>query len=385
MALLPIDTLIRGLSVDEALETLHTTLEKVNIPSRRWRDGGTAKALLGVLAGIGSIGSNLVADGIKGGFLEWATGEWARVLARLQYGVEPIGASYATGKLTVTNIGTQVRTWGPDEMIAKSSVNGRRYRISTAANDTPGFPALEAGESLVVDIVAVEPGSASSASPGDIDSLETPLTDVIVGNGEAVVGTDDETIEALKARCYARPGTQSANGPRDAYVYAIFEAKLPGGTPTSINRVSVQPARGDAIVRIVIATANGAPTPLEMQAARDSIELLARTDTDIVELYPAVEVEFENTITVWRRGGSEAVIRAAIAKRLPSFFATYPIGGIKKISSGNGYLYADAVESMLIGSDAAIFDVDQSNGDLELEFNEVPVMTGTILVREAAK
>lgn len=392
MALLPIDTLIRGVTPEEALEVLVSGLEAVGVPARKWRPGGTMKAFVGVVATAGSIGSNIIAEGIKANFVpspetgKGASGPWLTLLAKLVYGIDRKPSTFAAGQVTIINQGNQVFTWGADEVILYSSETKARYRVSTPALGTLEFPALAAGGTLTVDVVAIEQGSTSSVAPGQVDSFETVISPkLVVGNEEAIVGIDEETDAELATRCLMRLAMRSSNGPRGAYEFACLSALLPGGTPTSINRCVILPELGDGTVRCVVATPSGAPTTLELRAVRDLIEDAARTDTDTVALSAAVEVPYSKTVTVWRRGGSDEAVRANAERALPAFFSTYPIGGIKKSAGQPGYLYADALESAIISSSpGVVFDVDQDGGDIELAFNEVPVVATTLLIRSAA-
>lgn len=392
MALLPIDTLIRSVTQEEALEVLLAGLEAVGIPARKWRPGGTFKAFAGVVATAGSIGANIIAAGLKANFVpspetgEGAAGAWLTILAKLVYGVDRKPSTFAAGQVTIVNTGNQVFTWGADEVILYSSETKARFRVTTPASGTLEFPALAAGGELTVDVTAIEQGSTSSVAPGQIDSFETVISPkLLVGNTEAIVGIEEESDAELATRCLMRLAMRSSNGPRGAYEFACLSALLPGGTPTSVNRCVILPELGDGTVRCVVATPSGAPTAPELQAIRDLIEDAARTDTDTVILTGAVEVPFARTVTVWRRGGSDEAVRANAERALPAFFATYPIGGIKKYAGQPGYVYADAIESTIIASSpGVIFDVDQDGGDIQLDYNEIPVVATTILVRSAA-
>ena len=377
MSLIPFDQLIRGYSRAEAFEVALQTLEDVGIPARSWREGGVFRSIVGAVATVGSIASNVVSDGIRGNLLGNARGPWLTYLARLTYGVERDPSTFASGQLTLTNQGGGIYAWGADELVAYSSATGKRYRATSAGN-LPAF-----GE-VTVDIQAIEAGSDSSAAPGSIDSLETTMARVVVGNAKPLVGRDEESDDSVTAKCDRAPSLRSANGPRSSYELACLSAKLPDGSATSINRVVQVPPDGTTTVRMIVATPSGAPTLDERTAARANIELLARTDTDNVIVEPAVETIYARTITIWRRGGDEESILRNARKALDDLQATYPIGGIRKHAGTPAYLWADALSSAVIASSpGVVFDVDQDAGDIELAYNEVPVLAATLLVRVA--
>lgn len=376
--MLPIDTLIRAVTKDEAFEMALSLLESVKIPARSWRRGGVSRSIVGVLATVAAQASDIVASGIASQFLDYAERDWLTLLAHYIYKVERITATFASGYVTLTNQGGGVFNYGANEVVLKNSATGARYRVSEA------FTLGVLGE-VTVSVAAIEAGSASSSEPGAIDTIETTMQRVVVGNVEAVIGLDAESDDDLRARCWASIGTLSPHGPRDAYEYAVRSATI-DGAPTNINRLVVRPALGDGSVRLVCASASGTPTPEELKAARDSIELLARTDTDTVLLEAASSVTIAKTITVWRRGGDDDTVRAAAFAALETLSATYPIGGISKFAGGQGYLYTDAISSTVIGAGGGVvFDVDYDvPTDTPLADNEVPTIAATILVRTAA-
>lgn len=372
---LPIDTLIRGYTRDEAFEVALQALEDLKIPARSWREGGTFKSIVGVFATVGSIASNIVAGGIRGNFLDWAEGAWLTLFAALTFDVARIPATFAAGQVTLTNQGGGVYSWGADELVVVNTATGARYRVTGPGN-------LAAFATLTVDVMAVEAGAAGSSAPGTIDRLETTLARVVVGNADPLIGADEELDEPLRTRCRAKRGTRSANGPRGAWEFAALSATFADGTATSINRCVRLPSAGTGAVTVVVATPSGAPTPLELAAVRASVERWARTDTDSAFVEPAVEVAYNRTITIWRRDGDEATVRANAEKALRDLQATYPIGGISKGLGLPGHLWADALESAVIASSpGVVFDVDQDGGDIELAYNEIPILSATLLVR----
>lgn len=375
---LPLDTLIRAVTKDEAFEMALDMLESVKIPARSWRRGGVARSIVGVLATVAAQASDIVANGIASQFLEHAQRDWLTLLAHYLYKVERITATFASGYVTLTNQGGGVFDYGANEVVIKASSTGARYRITEA------FHLGVLGE-VTVAVAAIEAGSASSAEPGAIDTLETTMQRVVVGNVEAVIGLDAESDDDLKTRCWASIGTLSPNGPRDAFEFAVRSATI-AGNPTNINRLVVKPALGNGTVRLVCASASGTPTSEELTAARASVELLARTDTDTVLLEGAASVVVSKTITIWRRGSDDDTVRAAAFAALETLSATYPIGGIAKFSGGQGYLYTDAISSAVIGAGGgAVFDVDYDvPTDTPLADNEVPTIAANILVRTAA-
>lgn len=374
--MIPIDLLVREVSADDIFEKSLDVLERVKIPARSWREGGVARSLLGVFCEVGAMGAAIVRSTVAGFFLLFARGVPLTAHAKDVYNVDRIAATFASGKVTLTNAGGGVYPVAANTMIVRSSNTGARYRVTQAFT-------LGANTSLDVDVQAVTAGAASSVAPAELDELETPLARVTVHNAASIVGRDEESDDELVARCLARKGTWSPFGPRDAYEFEALSAKLPDGTPTSITRVSVSRYSSTGQVTIVCATPNGTPTGDELDAVREAIELRARADTATATTSGAVPKATAHTIIIWARGGTEAVLRANAQKALATFYARYPIGGLAKTEGGQGYLYADAIAAAVIASSVEAFDVDFVGGavDTPLAWNEVATNTTTFEVR----
>lgn len=373
--MIPIDALIRSFTPDEAFELAMTTFESLKVPSRSWRTWGVAYSMTAVFAQVGSMASKIIAPALASVFLEDAFDDWLTILAWRTYRVERIAAAPATGQITLTNTGGGTFTRAADTVFVRSTRTGQRYRVSQ------GFTLAPLGQ-VTVDAIAVVAGSGGSAAPGEIDDFETPLARVTVSNAASFVGADAELDDTLKSRCLGRLATLSANGPRDAYVSAVLDARVPSGAQVSISRVATRPPDGRTLVRLVCATPSGAPTLEELAAARTNIEKLARTDTDTVQLSAAVTVPVSRTLTIWSRKGDVDLIKERAYANLALLASTCPIGGDAKSPGGQGYLYADAIKAAAKAADPTIFDVDSdTDSDVILAYNHVPQITASIEVR----
>lgn len=130
--MISIESLIRPISSDQLYETLVDVLERVQIPARSWRKGSVARSILGAVAEVGSQGAALVSSAVAGGFLLLAKGDWLKSRAKDVYDVDFVAATYATGKVTLSNTGGAVYTIGADELIVRSSSTKARYRVTQA-------------------------------------------------------------------------------------------------------------------------------------------------------------------------------------------------------------------------------------------------------------
>jgi phage-related baseplate assembly protein len=235
----------------------------------------------------------------------------------------------------------------------------------------------------MVDVQAIEAGSASSVAPDEIDTLDTPLAKVSVTNPSSILGTDEEPDDSLVKRCLAERGTWSEFGPRDAYEAAALSATMLDGSSAGITRVAVSRFSSTGQVTVVCATPTGMPTSPQLDAVTEAIEARARPDTVTVTTSGAVPHPTAHSIIVWCKGGVAATITLRAQQALAKFISTYPIGGIAKSPGGTGYLWSDAIAATVIGSSPEIYDVDFDGGavDIPLASNEVASNVTTFDVR----
>lgn len=382
-----INELIKTYTPTEVATYLEDLMEANDVPAKSWKKGSVARTMLGVVAQVGSQASVVVSGAVAGMFLLLGKGNFVIAKAKDDYDVDRIAATAATGFVTLTNTGGQVYTVGANECLVRSSVTKKVFRI------TQGFTLGAYATSAPLPVLAVEVGAASTVSAGEITEFETPLARVEVTNEAAIVGRDAETEAELVARCLAKRGTWSPNGPRDAYEYAALSATLVDGTPTNITRVRVSPSSSTGEVYVVCATPSGAPTSDELDAVKANCLRYAKTDTDKLFVLAAAQVATSHAVTIWARGGDAATILARAQAAVATLISTYPIGGIAKVEGEQGYLYLDAIAAEVIRSSIdestgksygyTIFDVDfaAGNADTALEVDEVATNTITFDVR----
>lgn len=371
---IPIDDLVRYVTVDDVYEYVVSRLDAAEIKARVWRPGGVARSVLGELANVGSQGSRIVTDCVRGGFLLLGAGSYLRAHAKDVYDVDYFRATQATGEVVLTNEGGASHTVGANELVVRVSGTNKRFRVTEAFV----LPAL--GQ-VTVDVSAIVPGGASSVAPNEIDELETTLAKVSVTNPAAIVGRDDEGDPALVARCLRKKGTWSPFGPRDAYEYSALSALLAGDVPTNITRVVTSPYSSRGQVRTIVATPSGTPTSPEIAAVTEEIERKARPSSVTSLVSGAVPLPTTHEITLWAKGGTEAILRERAELALSALIASWPIGGVRKTEGGQGYFYADALAAALIGSSPEAFDVDGVGSDIAQDFDEVVTNTTTLSVR----
>ncbi len=207
---LSIDDLIDPPTEDQIFETFLDTLESFSIPARSWRKAGVSRTILRVVAKTYSGFGLVISEAVRSGFLETARGGWLTLLARNVFNVERRAATFASGKIQLSNGGGGIYAFAIDAARFLWTIKGKAYTNSEAFTLNPADVKL-------VAIHAVEVGAASSAPPGEITSIETTMLGVTATNPESVVGTDDEPDEELRAACKNKLASISVRGPRGAY------------------------------------------------------------------------------------------------------------------------------------------------------------------------
>ncbi len=390
--MITIDELLTESTADDIFDGMLSNLETFGIPARSWRIGGTGRTILRIVATLYAGFTAMMVAIAKAGFLPTATGGWLTMLAKYVYGIDRIAATYASGKLTLSNSGGGIYSFGVGDYIAKASGSGKSY-----ANVAPFT--LNPTSTITIDIRALELGSASNAIPGAIDTNVSSVgSSVTPGNTTAVLGTDEEIDDVLRQRCLDSLGANSNRGPRTAYATAVSSAKLSDGSPTSVNRAKISPYSSTGQVTIVLASAAGTVTVDDINAVAASVEALARPDTDTVTVSSAVAITDTRSVTVWATktsGIDAATIMNAVVRALTLFQQAYPVGGRYQSPSTQGYLFklaiAEAAKLVTPGvttdADAAalatIWMVEVSGSDLSMNPNEVAVLnySGGVTVR----
>lgn len=374
--MITISDLLQPLTDQQILSKWLDQLESVGLPAKSWRAGGSLRTILAILAKAYAAFVTSMLGFVQAGFLETSTGGWLTLLAYYVYGVTRIVATSATGQVQLTNGGGGLYNIPAGAFQVAHATTGKVYQNQSSFTLNPG-------DVLLIDVQAIELGSASNATPGTVTKLVTALAGVTATNLTSIVGNDAEKDPDLRQRCKDKLGIIGGKGVRGAYRYAITSALRTDGTPVDINRSSVSPQSSTGIVTIYVASAAGAPTMSDLPFISASIEALARVDTDTVSLNAATAMPFANALTVWARrtdGIDASAIAALVVASLLDFLTTYPIGGIPKPPSSTGYLWASALEGAAKAAHASIYAVDGVGSDVLMTVGQVATLGATVSV-----
>ena len=377
-----LSTLTTPLTADEVEAAIYSALEARGAKTTAWKPGAVVRTVIAGVSLVLAAFSSLIALVAAGGFLDLATESWLTLLAEYVFGVERIGATFATGDVTLTNTSATPYSGGADDLIVQNSTTGATYRSTEAWSlGVAGSPT----EEIDVAVRAVEAGADSTSPAGDIDALVTTLSGVTVTNAAALVGTDEESDAALRTRCMDRTGALSPNGPSDAYGYAARNAVTADGDAIGVTRVATQ-AVGDGTVNVWVATDSGEVTGDPADPATDLGAVAAAIYEQAEPLSVEADVDTATALAVtvtyelWiysSCGLSEADVKDLVETALIDLLASTPIGG--HLVGSTRRIYMEDLSGTIDAVRSEIFRVNVTvpPSYTTVEINEVPVL-GTV-------
>jgi uncharacterized phage protein gp47/JayE len=287
-------------TADAYLTQLLATLAANGFPATAWQSGNAGRTLARADAEALAELRAVVADVVKGGFLDTATGDWLTLLAAGVFDLDRIAATYAIGEVTLTCSASA----GPYNITAAGLVvsdGTRRWRSTNA-----GLLTLASGGTLTVAVKAESPGTAYNVSGTTITVITSPaLAGVTVSSVSSWLTTtavDDETDAALRARCRLRWSTLGRGANLDAYEYNALNAGQ-----SSVTRAQTVPGGGDGTLTVYIAQSAATATGPQVAAVQAYIDSVAPvTDAPTVTAATAVTVSVTATIYVLAASDSTA-------------------------------------------------------------------------------
>lgn len=326
---------------DRVFDRMVTIASALGLPTESWQAGDPERATFYAEAGEIARLDTGAAAAIAGGFLRLAQGAWKKLVAYHVYNVEAEEAQFATCTVTLTNATTtNYGTIAVGDLIARNSTSGATYRNTTSGT-------LAGLGTLSLDMEAEEAGSDGTSGVGDIDELVTALPGVTVTNTTAAVGVDEETAAALEARCLAKLGSLSPNGPSGAYEYVATTQSLNGGA--AVNRVAVvDSVADDGECTVYVAGPAGAVSGGDVILVEDALETYAIPIGFRANVASATGVTVNVTCTVYvydTIGRDAAELETELEALLTTTIGARPIGGDE-----GGFLYGSFLVSTLLAA-----------------------------------
>ncbi len=316
-----ITTLFKGMTREEIADSIYGIMADLGLPVTSWQALAPIRTVTASFAQKLSDFSFIIAELIRAGFLDYATGEWLTILAKAVYSVDRGEATFAVGSVELVN--TSGATYGP---FAAGTFHVANEATSKTYNNDDLF-SLGPGATIDIDITADEAGSDSSSGPLGIDVLATPLLGVTVSNAAPVLGADEQDDAGLRVVCRAKLSALSPGGANDAYNYVALTAP----TNERITRATTQGDIETGEVSVYIATDTGAPVSGDVEIVQAAIDEQAEPVAHLATAIAATEtlIVVEGTAYVQRQDGlTEALVQSNIAVAIADYLKTIPIGGI---------------------------------------------------------
>jgi phage-related baseplate assembly protein len=369
--MISITDLITPMTVAESKAAIYDVLDTLGVPTTGWRSGSVVRTIVALNAVIYSAATQVMALLSRAGFRELASDDWLTLTADQVYGVERIAATFATGEVTLTNAGGGVYVLAAGDLVVSSSVTGKSY-TNTAATVVPALGAV------TVAIQATESGSASSAGIGEVDTMVTALLGVTCANAAPLVGTDEETDAALRARCDDKLDSLSPNGAAGAYAYVATTATRTDGTAIGVNRVRVSEPSSTGLVTVTMADPDGTVEGEDVTTIDGLIQSqvvpIGVTATVQSATAKAIEVTYELWIYT-TAGLTNAEVESLVQDALVDWMSEQPIGG-NVIPPEDGKIFVHAIRSVIMSVSPYIINatVTLPAADVTLAATEVPIL-----------
>ena len=344
-----LDSLTTPLTALEVRTAIYATIEARGTSTTAWAPGAVVRTMIAGVAIVLAAMSSLIELVARSGFLSLSEGDWLTVVAREIYATERIGATFATGTVTISNASGNVYSIAIGDLILLATVPGKTFRNTAIVN----VGSAEVG--VQVPVQAVEQGSASTAAAGQINALVTVFLGLSVTNAAAITGADAESDVDLTARAQEQVGSLSPNGPLDAYnFFAKGALRATDASAIGVTRVRATPD-GAGGVAVLVATAVGGITGTQSDATTDLGAVHLAVETNAVPLgitlttTSATTLVVAVTATLWideRLADSDAAVTARVLAKLTALMATMPIGGVV-VAPAAGTLYIQAIEAAM--------------------------------------
>lgn len=295
----------------------------VGLPVTSWQAGDPTRSLYHLEAEKLSA-LELVARGfIASGFLDYAEGEWLKIVAWQGFRVEVPEATYAATDEVLTNNGGGFYEIEPGDLTFKNTATGKTYR-----NTTGGTLASGPGTTLTVSIEAGEPGSVGSAAAGEIAELVTTLLGVTCTNPTAALGLDEQDADTTRAQCRRKLSMLSPNGPSGAAAFVALTRSLTGAN--GVTRVRVYGSSDTGDVKMYLAGPSGGVSEVDRAKVEAAVVRYATPLCITPHVYSGAKIALDVTYDLWvytTVNETEDEIEADVVDALEVMFSEREIGG----------------------------------------------------------
>lgn len=378
-------------SVTDVARGMFSSAMSFGIKVTAWVKGGPTRSIYRSMAEFGKT----IVDNIKTianqGSISTATDAGKTVIAEEQYGVKRPGATYATTTLLITNGAGGNYPWSPNSPLILTSTTTKKQYVSQGSG-VIGPLAI----AVPLPIQALEPGSASTALPSEIDTWVSAVDSLSIDQPNPAIGEDELDGASLEARCKARVGfmptavTIGAGAAEGAWkTVATLGFDGEGVRREDGSRIEglVEPkvvSDGAGGVIVYVGDDDGPLTAPDLALVEAIVLVYAAAVAVPAAVLNAAAKAITPTLQVWIGASSTAEdddIKAAITSAIVGYLKRVPIGGYDLGSGGIVPLRGGLEGAVDDGakSVASLIRIAFSapSVDVSLLVNERPVLTGT--------
>lgn len=318
--------------------------QAVGLPVTSWEPGDPTRSFYHLQSEILATLEEVVVGFISSGFLDYATGDWLKLLAKQVFNVDVPDAVAASTTVLLTNTGGgNYPDLEPGDITFKSSTSGKTFRNTTGGALTSG-----PGTTLSVTVVADEPGAASSAGAGEIDTIITGPLGATCSNALAAIGIDEQSAFTTVQQCRDKLGSFSPNGPKEAYSYVARNSALTG--TTAVTRVRPYPESDTGDVTIYLAGPSGGVAEPDRALVETAILMWATplciTPTVLAASSVTIAISYE--LWVYKSCNKTAAeVQADVLAALEDMISARPIGGDLIPPADSGAIFLSMIESTI--------------------------------------
>lgn len=343
----------------------------LGLPVTSWRTGDPTKTQFEAQAEHLAILDQNLAEYVKGGYLDTATGVWLTIYAEQAYGVTRGAASVASAELTLTNSGAGVYSWDANDLTFTNPTTGKTYKNAEAVSLSG------VGATATFIFTAEEAGSASTTGDDTLELL-TSVLGVTVTSNDAAIGIDEQSDSELRTACRESLAALSPNGPSDAYRYVATNSELTGAT--TCNKVAVYADDPTGLVTVYVSNYADQVNAPDLVLVENALRLLCLPLCVSLDVVNATQIDQNVTVSLFVHPSavSNPSIKAIAELAIETLFVATPIGGRVHTSSIVGAVFA-AVESEVGAGTfySALMFTPTSAVDLDLDEN---LRAGTVTV-----
>jgi hypothetical protein len=373
---LSLSQLLQAVPLESWKQRIEDIAKGVGLKTENWAAGGFTRILIALFAPLHTTNGDAVRIIAASHFLDLAEGAWLTALAKQVYNVDRIEATYAAAPqaITLTNTGNKYFEFDPLDIVFKKPSNDRSYRNSSGG-------VLPPGGTLVVDVIADQPGSDSNAAVGTITELTTTLLGVTCTNTVALIGVDEQKDPELRQLCRDSVAARSIGGVKRAYFYYAKTTRRTNGTPVGVTRVRIPPAVGDGTGAVYVASASGALTSPDVDFVQASFdENVTHYGFDATAI-SAANKSITAPCTIWipsSLGLTEEQAQLKVYDALSAYITGVDIGGVVIAPTAGRIYWRKLIEIITAAVPGALKAQLTSETDIAIAGNEVPVWAGEL-------